>query len=236
MNKYKRVLLKLSGEALMGQDLYGHSPETMERICNDIKEVWRAGHEIGVVVGGGNIYRGIYAEPMGIDRVSGDYMGMLATTINALALQSKLESIGVDTRVQSAIPMTSICEAYIRRRAIRHMNKNRVVIFACGTGNPFFTTDAGAALKASEIMADVLLKGTHVDGVYSADPKKEKDATRYKTLTYKEVITKDLKVMDTAAVTLARDNEIPIIVFNIHKAGEFLKVLHGKGESTMITN
>lgn len=234
MSEYKRILLKLSGEALMGDSGHNHDPSTMERICRDIKAVWEVGYQIGIVVGGGNIYRGVYAKPMGIDRVSGDYMGMLATAINALALQSKLESIGVTTRVQSAIPMTSICEMYIRRRAIRHMEKNRVVIFACGTGNPFFTTDAGAALKASEISADVIVKGTQVDGVYSSDPKSDSEAVKFNELTYREVINQDLKVMDTAAITLARDNDIPIIVFNIHEPGEFIKVLHGEGSYTII--
>lgn len=218
----------------MGDSTDNHHPRTIERICNDIKQAWDAGHEIGIVVGGGNIYRGVYAKPMGIDRVSGDYMGMLATAINALALQSKLESIGVDTRVQSTIPMTSICEMYIRRRAIRHMDKNRIVIFACGTGNPFFTTDAGAALKASEIDADVIVKCTQVDGVYDDDPKTNPSAKHYKTLTYREVINRDLKVMDTAAITLARDNQIPIVVFDVHNEGALLEVLNGKGKFTVI--
>lgn len=234
MTDYKRILLKLSGEALMGESGQNHDPSTIERICKDIKNVWESGHEVGIVVGGGNIYRGVYAKPMGIDRVSGDYMGMLATIINALALRSKLESIDVDTRVQSAIPIPAVCEPYIRLRAIRHMEKGRVVIFACGTGNPFFTTDAGAALKASEISANVILKGTQVDGVYSADPKLDKDAKRFDSLTYRDVINRDLKVMDTAAITLARDNCIPIIVFNIHKTGEFLRVLHNQEGCTVI--
>ncbi len=233
--EFKRVLIKLSGEALMGQQSCGFDPQVISRICLDITEVVNAGKQVCVVIGGGNIYRGTYAKSMGIDRVSGDYMGMLATAINALALQSKLESSGIVTRVQSSIPMTAICENYIRRRAVRHMEKGRVVIFACGTGSPFFTTDAGAALKASEIQADVIIKGTQVDGVYSADPKLDPHATKYDKLSYRDVITKDLKVMDTAAITLACDNKIPIIVCNIHTKGSLLGVLQNKGKYTIIS-
>ncbi len=235
METFNRILLKLSGEALMGSHNFGFDPGVITRICIDIKEITEAGKQVSIVVGGGNIYRGTYAQSMGIERVSGDYMGMLATAINALAMQSKLESMGVLTRVQSTIPMPAICENYIRRRALRHMEKGRVVIFACGTGNPFFTTDAGAALKASEINADVLIKGTQVNGVYSADPKADSTAEKFDRLSYKEVITKDLKVMDTAAITLARDNGIPILVCNIHTPGSLMQVLQGKGEYTLIS-
>lgn len=236
MMSVKRVLVKLSGEALMGEQRFGQDPATIARICNDIKEAVLLGYQICIVVGGGNICRGANVASMGIERVSGDYMGMLATAINALALQSVLERGGVMTRVQSAIPMEVICEPYIRRRAIRHMEKGRVVIFACGTGNPFFTTDAGAALRASELDVDLLLKATKVDGVYSADPKKYADAKRYERLSYRDVITQDLEIMDTAAITLARDNNIPIGVFNILVPGGLAKLLQGEGYFTLITD
>lgn len=232
--KYKRILLKLSGEALMGDQKYGQDSDTISRICQDIKEVKNAGYEICLVVGGGNICRGAEVAKMGIERASADYMGMLATVINALAIQSMLESIDVDTRVQSAIPMTTICESVIRRRAIRHLEKGRVVIFASGTGNPYFTTDSGAALRAAEMYCDVIIKGTQIDGVYSADPRIDKSAQRYNSIPYKDVIKDELAVMDTAAITLARDNKIPILVFNIHSKGELSKILEGKGTYTII--
>lgn len=232
--KYKRVLLKISGEALMGEQSFGHDPQIINRICADIKEVFDQGVQICLVVGGGNIFRGRSAEIMGIERASADNMGMLATVINALALQSRLESLGVNTRVQSAVPMLTISEAYIRRKAIRHMEKGRVVIFAGGIGHPYFTTDAAAALRGSEMNCDVILKGTKVDGVYSADPKTDKNAHFYQELTYRDVIKDDLKVMDTAAITLARDNNIPIIVFNIYTQGALAKVLNAHGKFTII--
>lgn len=232
--KYKRVLLKISGEALMGEQSFGHDPQIINRICADIKEVFDQGVQICLVVGGGNIFRGRSAEIMGIERASADNMGMLATVINALALQSRLESLGVNTRVQSAVPMLTISEAYIRRKAIRHMEKGRVVIFAGGIGHPYFTTDAAAALRGSEMNCDVILKGTKVDGVYSADPTTDKNAHFYHELTYRDVIQDDLKVMDTAAITLARDNNIPIIVFNIYTQGALAQVLSAQGKFTII--
>jgi uridylate kinase len=231
---YKRILVKISGEALMGSQSFGHDPEIINRICADIKEVYDQGTQMCLVVGGGNIFRGRSAEILGIERASADYMGMLATVINALALQSRLESLGVHTRVQSAVPMMTISEAYIRRKAIRHMEKGRLVIFAAGTGHPYFTTDAAAALRGSEMNCDAILKGTKVDGVYSADPYQNAGAEFYPQLTYREVITKDLKVMDTAAITMARDNNIPIIVFNIYTKGGLAQVLDGKGKFTVI--
>jgi uridylate kinase len=232
--KYKRVLLKLSGEALMGDKQFGHDPDTIRSFCEDIKEVVDEGYELCIVIGGGNICRGAEIANLGMDRATADYMGMLATVMNALAIQSMLEDMGVVTRVQSAISMTSICEPYIRRKAIRHMEKGRVVIFAAGTGSPFFTTDSGAALKATEVNCNIIIKGTQVDGVYSADPKLDTEAVRYDELTYKKVIRDELKVMDTAAITLARENKIPIMVFNIHSKGAFAKVLHGQGKFTLI--
>ncbi|PIR39111.1 MAG: UMP kinase [Alphaproteobacteria bacterium CG11_big_fil_rev_8_21_14_0_20_39_49] len=232
--KYKRVLLKLSGESLMGKGNYGHDRETIERICYDIKQVHEKGIEVCLVVGGGNIYRGVSAAAIGMERASADYMGMLATVINALALQNSLDGIGVQSRVLSAIPMTTVCEPYIRRRAVRHMEKGRVVIFAAGTGNPFFTTDTAASLRAVEMGCDAMLKGTQVDGVYSADPKKDKKAKRYDVLTYKEVLTNDLEVMDASAISLARENKIPILVFSIHSKGAFAKTVSGEGIFTII--
>jgi uridylate kinase len=233
-DSYKRILVKISGEALMGSQSFGHDPDIINRICADIKEVYDQGIQMCLVVGGGNIFRGRSAEMLGIERASADYMGMLATVINALALQSRLESLGVHTRVQSAVPMMTISEAYIRRKAIRHMEKGRLVIFAAGTGHPYFTTDAAAALRGSEMNCDAILKGTKVDGVYSADPYQNAEAEFYPQLTYREVITKDLKVMDTAAITMARDNNIPIIVFNIYTKGGLAQVLDGKGKFTII--
>ncbi|MBN8828600.1 MAG: UMP kinase [Sphingobacteriia bacterium] len=234
--KFKRVLLKVSGEALMGNLPFGHDPLTIGRICEDIAEVHELGGQVCVVVGGGNIFRGVSAKEIGIDRASADYMGMLATVMNALALQSSLEKMGIHTRVQSAIPMTTICEPYIRRRAVRHMEKGRVVIFAGGTGNPFFTTDTAAALRAVEMNCDALLKGTQVDGVYNDDPKKNKKATRFDTLTYKQVLQDDLGVMDASAIALARENKIPVVVFSLHEKGGFAKVLQGKGTFTIISH
>jgi len=231
---YRRVLLKISGEALMGRQEFGLDQETVARIARDIQSVNRMGVEICLVIGGGNIFRGITGATQGMQRAAADYMGMLATVMNALAMQNALEQLGVHTRVQSAITMTAVCEPYIRRRALRHMEKGRVVIFAAGTGNPFFTTDTAAALRASEMGCDVLLKGTKVDGVYSADPRKTPDAQRYDRLTYLEVLSRDLKVMDAAAVSLARENRIPILVFSIQQEGTFADVIAGKGRFTII--
>ncbi len=232
----KRVLLKLSGEALMGDGHYGIDPITVDRIATEIKLAVAAGHQICLVCGGGNIFRGLAAAAKGFDRASADYMGMLATIMNALAVQNALERQGVETRVQSAIPMTTVCEPYIRRRAARHMEKGRVVIFAAGTGNPFFTTDTAAALRAAEMGCDALLKGTQVDGIYTADPKKDPTATRYETLSFQKVLSDDLQVMDASAVALCRDNKIPIIVFSIHEHGNLTKVLGGEGTVTVVTN
>lgn len=233
--KYRRVLLKVSGEALMGTLSYGIDVGTVERIAADVKDAVAAGTQVCLVIGGGNIFRGLAGAANGIDRATADYMGMLATVMNALAVQAALERAGVPTRVQSAIPMTSVCEPYIRRRAIRHMEKGRVVIFAAGTGNPFFTTDTAAALRAAEMNCDAMLKGTKVDGVYSADPKKDPDAIRHETLSYHEVLARDLQVMDASAVSLSRENGIPIVVFSIHDRGAFAAVLRGEGRCTIIT-
>ncbi len=233
--KFRRVMLKASGEALLGDSTYGVDFSAVDRISRDIKAVQDLGVEVCVVVGGGNIFRGISGATAGLDRASADYMGMLATVINAVAIQGTLEAHGVYTRVLSAIPMTTICEPYIRRRAVRHLEKGRVVIFAGGTGNPFFTTDTAAALRATEMGCDALLKGTQVDGVYSADPQRSKDAQRYDTLSYMDVLSKDLKVMDAAAISLARENLIPILVFSIQTAGSFADVVCGEGRYTMIS-
>lgn len=232
----KRIMLKLSGEALMGSQKFGQDPDTILAICQDIKEVYDMGFEIAIVVGAGNICRGASAAALGIDRISADYMGMLATVMNALAMQSTLEKLDIRTRVLSAITMTSVCEPFIRRRAIRHMEKGRIIILAAGTGSPFFTTDTGAVLRATEISCDMILKGTQVDGVYSADPKTHPDATKYDTITFKEVLSKELKFMDVAAISLARDNKIPIMIFNIRKRGELAKVLQGSGSFTVVNN
>lgn len=234
--KYKRVLLKLSGEALMGDRDYGLDPHTVERVAEEIREVAAAGVEVCVVIGGGNIFRGVSVAAQGMDRSTADYMGMLATVINALAMQNALEKAGVQTRVQSAIPMSSVCEPYIRRRAVRHMEKGRVVIFAAGTGNPFFTTDSAAALRASEMQCDALIKGTKVDGVYDSDPAKNPNAKRYDKLTYMDVLAQDLQVMDTSAISLARQSRIPILVFSIFHHGAFAQVVQGKGVFTVITD
>lgn len=231
---YKRVLLKVSGEALMGDREFGLEGAMVDRLAHDIQEVHAMGVEICLVVGGGNIYRGLSGAAGGMDRTNADYMGMLATVINALALQNALEKLGVITRVQSAVPMHTICEPYIRRRAVRHMEKGRLVIFAAGTGNPYFTTDTAAALRASEMACDALLKATKVDGVYTADPKKDKDAKRYKKLNYKDVFTHDLGVMDTAAVALCRENKIPIVVFSLKQPGGFGQVVCGQGMFTVV--
>jgi len=232
--RYARVLLKISGEALMGAEAYGIDIETVDRIAADVADAVRAGTQMCLVIGGGNIFRGLAGAAKGIERATADYMGMLATVMNALAVQAVLERMGIPTRVQSAIPMESVCEPYIRRRAIRHMEKGRVVIFAAGTGNPFFTTDTAAALRAVEMNCQAMLKGTQVDGVYSADPKKDTSAERFETLSYHEVLARDLKVMDASAVSLARENRIPIIVFSIHDRGALPAVLSGQGRSTVI--
>ena len=233
--RYGRILLKLSGEALMGEQEFGLDTETVDRIASEIKSVTELGVEVCIVVGGGNIFRGVSGASAGMDRASADYMGMLATVMNALAMQSALEEIGAQTRVLSAIPMQSVSEPYIRRRAVRHMEKGRIVIFAAGTGNAFFTTDTAAALRASEMACDALLKATKVDGVYSADPETDPDAKRFGTLGYLDVLSKDLKVMDAAAVSLARENNIPILVFSIQNAGAFVDVAKGGGTYTIIS-
>jgi uridylate kinase len=232
--RYTRVLLKVSGEVLMGDQPFGIDTGTLERTAEDIAEVVRTGVQLCLVIGGGNIFRGVSLAGRGMERASADYMGMLATVMNALALQAALEKIGVYTRVQSAIPMEAVCEPYIRRRAQRHLEKGRVVIFAAGVGAPFFTTDSGAALRAAEMGCEALFKGTSVDGVYTADPKKDADAERYETLSYTDVLAKDLRVMDASAVSLMRDNQIPIVVFSIRERGNFLKVLKGEGTFTTI--
>ena len=233
--RFKRVLLKVSGEALMGESDFGIDPQTVHRIANEIKEVAEIGGEVCLVIGGGNIFRGMSGAAAGLERGTADYMGMLATVMNALAMQGALEDMGGSTRVQSAIPMATICEPFIRRRAIRHMEKGRVVIFAAGTGNPYFTTDTAAALRATEMNCDAIFKGTIVDGVYSADPNKVKDAQRYEELSYLEVLSRDLRVMDASAVSLARENSIPILVFSIQKPNAFAGVVRGEGTFTIIT-
>lgn len=232
--KYKRVLLKISGEALMGDQAFGIDVAMTSRIAREVAKAKAQGLEIGLVIGGGNIFRGLSASAAGIERTTADYMGMLATIMNALAMQSALEHVGLETRVMSAIPMTTVCEPYIRRRASRHMEKGRIVIFAAGTGNPFFTTDTAAALRAAEMGCDALLKGTKVDGVYDKDPALHSDAVRYEGLTYLDIINRDLRVMDAAAVTLMRENDIPIIVFSIVEEDMFGKVMVGDGVSTLI--
>jgi uridylate kinase len=231
---YKRVLLKVSGEALMGPREYGLDNATLSAIARDIQDVVALGVQVSLVIGGGNIFRGISAAATGMDLAQAHYMGMLATVMNALAMQAALEKLGVATRVQSAIPMASVCEPYIRRRAMRHMEKGRVVIFAAGTGNPYFTTDTGAALRAVEMGCDALLKGTQVDGVYTADPRKFPEAERFDQLTYHEVLARDLKFMDAAAISLARENGVPVIIFNIRAPGAFAAVMRGEGKFTTI--
>lgn len=232
----RRILLKISGEALMGDGQFGIDQNTCLAFAHDVKAAQATGIELCLVIGGGNIFRGISGAAKGMERATADYMGMLATIMNALALQGALESIGVDTRVQSAIPMQTICEPYIRRRAMRHMEKGRIVIFAAGVGSPFFTTDSGAALRAAEMGCDALYKGTGVDGVYTADPKTDPSATRYDKLTYTDVLAKNLKVMDASAVSMMRDSAIPIIVFNIRQPGRLAQVLAGTGVCTVITD
>lgn len=233
-SKFRRILLKISGEALMGDENYGIDSETVDRIAGDIVEVSRQGIEICLVVGGGNIFRGISGAAAGMERASADYVGMLATVMNALTLQHALEKNDVQTRVLSAIPMATVCEPYVRRRALRHMDKGRLLIFAAGTGNPFFTTDSAAALRAAEMGCDALFKGTNVDGVYSADPKKDSSAERYDRLSYLDVLARDLKVMDAAAISLARENNIPIVVFSIRQKGGLSSVVQGDGAFTII--
>jgi uridylate kinase len=233
---YKRVLLKISGEALMGSRDFGLDPDTVNRIAREVQMAVAEGAEVCLVIGGGNIFRGLAGAAQGMQRASADYMGMLATVINALAMQNALEQLGVQTRVQSAIPMATVCEPYIRRRAQRHLEKGRVVIFAAGTGNPFFTTDTAAALRASEMGCQAIMKGTKVDGVYSADPMKEPTAERFQRLSHLEVLSRDLKVMDAAAVSLARENRIPILIFSIKQPGGLAEVLTGRGKYTIISD
>ena len=231
---YRRILLKVSGEVLMGEASFGINMETLNKVADDIVEVVQTGVELCLVIGAGNIFRGLALASQGMDRSSADYMGMLGTVINALAVQSALEARGVHTRVQSAIPMDAVCEPYIRRRAIRHLEKGRVVIFAAGTGHPFFTTDTAAALRAAEVGCDALFKGTSVDGVYSADPKKSANAQRYDRLTYQDFLSQDLRVMDAAAITMMRDTQVPVVVFSIREPGNMLKVIKGQGVYTTI--
>jgi uridylate kinase len=232
--KYKRVLLKLSGEALMGDKQFGIDNNRLVQYANEIKSVVEKKVQVAIVIGGGNIFRGLQAAEGGMDRVQGDYMGMLATVINSMALQAALEGLGVFTRLQSAIKMEAICEPFIRRKAVRHLEKGRVVIFGAGTGNPYFTTDTAASLRAIEIEADVILKGTRVDGIYSADPEKVKDAVKFDTLKFTEVYDKNLKVMDMTAFTLCQENNLPIIVFDMNKSGNFLKLVNGESVGTLV--
>ncbi|GAA4097398.1 UMP kinase [Mucilaginibacter panaciglaebae] len=232
--KYKRILLKLSGESLMGDRQYGIDNKQVLQYAHDIKSVHDKGVEIAIVVGGGNIFRGLSAEKSGMERAQADYMGMLATVINCMALQNALESIGVDTRLQSAIKMEQICEPYIRRRAMHHLEVGKIVIFGAGTGNPYFTTDTAASLRAIEIKADVVLKGTRVDGIYTADPEKDPSATRYDEITFQEVYDKGLNVMDMTAITLCQENKLPIIVFDMNKPGNFMKIADGEPIGTLV--
>ncbi len=232
--RYRRVLLKMSGEALMGNREFGHDSEVLHALAEDVRSAHEMGVEICIVIGGGNIVRGSTLAAAGVERTSADYMGMLGTVINALAVQSVIEKTGTQTRVMSAIPMSSVCEPYIRRRALRHLEKGRVVIFAAGTGNPFFTTDTAAALRAAEMNCDALLKGTQVDGVYSADPRLDSTARRYDRLTYLEVLSRDLRVMDASAIALARESRIPILVFSVREPGSFTRVLRGEAPHTVI--
>ena len=232
--KYKRILLKLSGEALMGARQYGIDPARLKEYATEIKEVVKQGVEVAIVIGGGNIFRGVAGASNGMDRVQGDYMGMLATVINSLALQSALEDEGIYTRLQTAIKMEAIAEPFIKRRAVRHLEKGRVVIFGAGTGNPYFTTDSAAVLRAIEINADVILKGTRVDGIYTADPEKDKDAVKFENITFDEAIDKNLKVMDMTAFTLSQENKLPIIVFDMNKKGNLTKVVAGENVGTIV--
>ena len=233
--QYPRVLLKISGESLMGSQSYGIDPEMVATVAREVRDVVASGVETCLVIGGGNIFRGVSGAAAGMERATGDYMGMLATVMNALAMQNALEALDVPTRVMSALPISAVCEPYIRRRAVRHLEKGRVVIFAAGTGNPFFTTDTAAALRASEMGCRALLKGTRVDGVYSADPEKDPKAQRYVRLSYLDVLSKDLRVMDASAISLARENNIPILVFSIEDAGGFERVLRHQGKFTLVS-
>ena len=233
-HKYSRVLLKISGESLMGQQAYGIDTEMVASVAREVKDVVADGVEVCLVIGGGNIFRGVSGAAAGMERATGDYMGMLATVMNALAMQNALEQLDVPVRVMSALPISAVCEPYIRRRATRHLEKGRVVIFAAGTGNPFFTTDTAAALRASEMNCNALLKGTRVDGVYSADPEKDPTATRYDRLSYLQVLSDDLRVMDASAISLARENNIPILVFSIEVSGGFQRVLNEEGAFTIV--
>jgi uridylate kinase len=233
--RYRKILLKVSGEVLMGDTPYGIDTNTVQAVANDIAEIARSGVQLCLVIGGGNIFRGLAGAAKGMERATADYMGMLATVMNALAMQDALERIGVHTRVQSAIPMDTVCEPYIRRRAQRHLEKGRVVIFAAGVGAPFFTTDTGAALRAAEMGCDALFKGTSVDGVYTADPKKDPSATRYETLSHQDILAQDLRVMDASAISMMRDSNIPVVVFSIKGRGNLLSVLNGTGVHTLIS-
>ena len=232
--KLKRVLLKISGESLMGVDSYGIDVSTVDRVAKEISQVCKLGIEICLVIGAGNIFRGLSGAAAGMDRASADYMGMLATVMNSLAMQNSLERLGFQTRIQSAISMTEVCETYTRRRAIRHMEKNRIVIFAAGTGNPYFTTDTAAALRASEMDCDAIFKGTKVDGIYDKDPMKDSDAIKFDKISYSEVLSKNLRVLDSSAVSLARDNNIPIIVLAIKENNSFLNIIEGKGNCSIV--
>ena len=233
--KFSRILLKLSGESLMGNRNYGIAPEMLEQYATDIKTITDLGVQVAIVIGGGNIYRGMNEAETGIERAQGDYMGMLATVINGMALQAALEKVGVNTRLQSAIKMEQVAEPYVRRRAVRHLEKGRVVIFGAGTGNPYFTTDTAGSLRAIEIKADVILKGTRVNGIYTADPEKDPTATRYETVSFAEVISKGLKVMDMTAFTLCQENNLPIIVFDMNTPGNLYNVVIGKGVGTLVS-
>ncbi|MGP9788423.1 UMP kinase [Roseinatronobacter sp. NSM] len=233
---YKRVMLKISGEALMGDQGYGLHPPTVARIAQEVKSVHDMGVEICMVIGGGNIFRGLQGSAQGMERTTADYMGMLATVMNALAMQAALEDLGVFTRVISAIPMDQVCEPYIRRRAVRHLEKKRVCIFAAGTGNPYFTTDTAATLRANEMACEAIFKGTKVDGVYDKDPKKHSDATRFDTISFDDVLVKHLQVMDASAIALARDNHLPIIVFSLDEPGGFSGILRGEGTYTRVSD
>ncbi|MFL2600360.1 MAG: UMP kinase [Flavobacteriaceae bacterium] len=232
--KYKRILLKLSGEALMGDRSYGIDPKKLNIYAKEIKEIFDFGIEIAIVIGGGNIFRGVSGSSEGVDRVQADYMGMLATVVNGLALQSALENMKIPTRLQSALKIEAVAEPYIKRKAVRHLEKGRVVIFSAGTGNPFFTTDSAAVLRAIEINSDVIIKGTRVDGVYDEDPEKNKEAVKFDSLSFKEVLIKGLKVMDTTAFTLSQENKLPIIVFDINKKGNLIKIIQGEKIGTKV--
>jgi uridylate kinase len=233
--KYKRILLKLSGEALMGENSYGIDPKRLAEYAQEIKELHDQGIEVAIVIGGGNIFRGVAGASKGMDRVQGDYMGMLATVINGMALQGAIEATGLQTRLQSALKIESVCEGYIKRRAVRHLEKGRVVIFGAGTGNPYFTTDTAAVLRAIEVHADVILKGTRVDGIYTADPEKYADAVKFNYISYEDVLSKGLKVMDTTAFTLSQENKLPIIVFDMNTNGNLLKVCQGENIGTTVS-